>query len=38
MRLGNYKSAHKSFTIRKQEIEKLFHGHYMQGDHKGKED
>ena len=38
MRLSNYKSALKSFKIRKLETEKLFHGHYMQGDHKGKED
>ena len=38
MRLNNYKSAHKSFKIKKRETQKLFHGHYIQDDHEGKDD
>ena len=38
MRLNNYKSAHKSFKTKKRETQKLFHGHYMQDDHEGKDD
>ena len=38
MRLNNYKSAHKSFKTRKQETQKLFHRHYIQDDHEGKDD
>ena len=36
MRLNNYKSAHNSFKTKKREIQKLFHGHYIQDDHEGK--
>ena len=38
MRLNNYKSAHKSFKTKKRETQKLFHGHYKQDDHEGKDD
>ena len=38
MWLNNYKSAHKSFKTKNRETQKLFHGHYMQGDHEGKND
>ena len=38
MRLNNYKSAHKSFKTKKRETQKLFHGHYTQDDHEGKDD
>ena len=38
MRLNNYKSAHKSFKTKKRETQKLFHGHYIQDDHEGKDD
>ena len=38
MRLNNYKSVHKSLKTKKQETQKLFHGHYIQDDHKGKDD
>ena len=38
MRLNNYKSAHKSFKSKKRETQKLFHGHYIQDDHEGKDD
>ena len=38
MRLNNYKSAQKSFKTKKQETQKLFHGHYIQDDHEGKND
>ena len=38
MRLNNYKSAHKSFKTKKGETQKLFHGHYIQGDHEDKDD
>ena len=38
MRLTNYKSAHKSFKTKKRETQKLFHGHYTQVDHEGKDD
>ena len=36
--MNNYKSAHKSFKTKKRETQKLFHGHYIQDDHKGKND
>ena len=32
MRLNNYKSAHKSFKIKKRETQKLFHGYYIQDE------
>ena len=38
MRLNNYKSADKSFKTKKRETQNLFHGHYMQDDHEGKDD
>ena len=38
MRLNNYKGAHKSFKTKKRETQKLFHGHYIQDDHEGKDD
>ena len=38
MRLNNYKSAHKSFKTKKPKTQKLFHGHYIQDDHEGKDD
>ena len=38
MTLNNYKSAHKSFKTKKRETQKLFHGHYIQDDHEGKDD
>ena len=38
MRLNNYKSAHKSFKTKKRKTQKLFHGHYIQDDHEGKDD
>ena len=38
MRLNNYKSAHKSLKIKKRELQKLFHRHYIQDDHEGKDD
>ena len=38
MRLNNYKSIHKSFKTKKRGTQKLFHGHYIQGDHEGKDD
>ena len=38
MRLTNYTSAHKSFKTKKQQTQKLFHGHYIQDDHEGKDD
>ena len=37
MRLNNKETAHKSFKTKKQETEKLFHGHYLLDDHKGKD-
>ena len=37
MRLNNYKSAHKSFKTKKRETQKLFHRHYIQDDHEGKD-
>ena len=37
MRLNNYKSAHKSFKTQKRETQKLFHRHYIQDDHEGKD-
>ena len=37
MGLNNYKSAHKSFKSEKRETQKLFHGHYIQDDHEGKD-
>ena len=37
-RLNNYKSAHKSFKTKKRETQKLFHEHYMQDEHEGKDD
>ena len=30
MRLNNYKSTDRSFKTKKREIQKLFHGHYIQ--------
>ena len=36
MRLNNYKSTHKSFKTMKRETQKLFHRHYLQDDHEGK--
>ena len=38
MKLNSYKSAHKSFKSKKQGTQKLFHGHYVQDDHEGKDD
>ena len=38
VRLNNYKSAHKSFKTKKRETQKLFHRHYIQDDHEGKDD
>ena len=38
MRLNNYKSANKSFKTKKRKTQKLFHGHYIQDDHEGKDD
>ena len=38
VKLNNYKSAHKSFKTKKRETQKLFHGHYIQDDHEGKDD
>ena len=38
MRLNNYKIAHISLKIKKRETLKLFHGHYIQDDHEGKDD
>ena len=38
MSLNNYKRAHRSFKIKKRITQKLFHGHYKQDDHKGKDD
>ena len=38
MRLNNYESAQKSFKTKKRETQKLFHGHYIQDDHEGKDD
>ena len=38
MMLNNYKSAHKSFKTKKRETQKLFQGHHMQDDRKGKDD
>ena len=38
MRLNNYKSSHKSFKTKKPETQKLFDGHYVQHDHKDKDD
>ena len=38
MSLNNYKSAHISFKTKKRETQKVFHGHYIQDDHKGKDD
>ena len=38
MRLNNYKSLHKSFKTKKRETQKLFHRHYVQDDHEGKDD
>ena len=38
MRLNNYKSAHKYFKTKKREPQKLFHGHYIQDHHEGKDD
>ena len=37
MGLNNYKSAHKSFKSKKRETQKLFHEHYIQDDHEGKD-
>ena len=33
----NYKSAHKSLETNKRETQKLFHGHYIQVDHEGRD-
>ena len=38
MRLKNYKSAHKLLKTKKKETQKLFHRHYIQDDHEGKDD
>ena len=38
MRLNNYKIAHIPLKIKKREALKLFHGHYIQDDHEGKDD
>ena len=38
MRLNNYEKAHKSLKAKEQETQKLFHGHYIQDDHEGKDD
>ena len=38
MRLNNYKTAHKYFKTKKRETQKLFHEHYLQDDHEGKDD
>ena len=38
MRLNNYKSSHISFKTKKRETQKVFHGHYIQDDLKGKDD
>ena len=38
MMLNDYKSAYKSCKTKKRETQKLFHGHYIQDDHEGKED
>ena len=38
MRLNNYKSAHKSFKIKKRETQELFHGHYIQDNYERKDD
>ena len=38
LRLNNYKSAHKSFKTKKRKTQKLFHTHYIQYDHEGKDD
>ena len=36
--LNNNKTAHKFFKTKKRETQKLFHGHYIQDHHKGKDD
>ena len=36
MKLNNYKSTHKSFKTKRPEIQKLFHGHYIQDNHESK--
>ena len=38
MRLNNYKSTHNFFKAKKQGTQKLFHGHYIQDGHEGKDD
>ena len=38
MRLNSYNSARKFFKTKKRETQKLFHGHYIQDDHEGKDD
>ena len=38
MRLNNYKSVHKSFKTKKPGAQKIFHKHYIQDDHQGKDD
>ena len=35
---NDYKSAHKSFKTKKRGTQKLFHGHYIQDHHEGKDD
>ena len=37
LRLNNCKNAHKCFKTSKRETQKLFHGHYIQDDHEGKD-
>ena len=37
MRLKNYKSGYKSLKTKKRETPKLFHEHYIQDDHEGKD-
>ena len=38
MKLNNYESVLKSFKTKKRGTLKLFHGHYIQDDHEGKDD
>ena len=37
MKLNVYKSAHKFFKTKKRGTQKLFHGHYLQDNHRCNE-
>ena len=36
-RVNNYKGTHKTFKTKNETTQKLFQGHYIKDNHKGKE-